>query len=121
MSEVVEEEKRQKALDALGNIIEEFLKGRYSNIMLRFNDPLYLDEDEYLKLFGAIDASGGADDVDVFFYVSDVTKESKFDKCLLTIKALVIKIETQENDAYAIYEIRGHTNIKETDCKEKGG
>ena len=120
MSEVVEEEKRQKALDALGSIIREFLAGRYSNIMLRFNEFLYLSEDEYLKLFGTIDSSGGADDVDVFFYVSDASKDPKFEICLLTIKALEIRLEAQENDVYVIHEVRGHTNVKEVSCKEKG-
>ena len=119
MSEVTEEEKRRKSIEALGNLIREFLAGRYSRISLQFNEFPVLTEDEYRNLVGPMDGSGGSDDVDVLFYVSDVIREPKFEKCLLTIKTLVIWMETQENGIYEIHEVMGHTSIKETDCKEK--
>jgi hypothetical protein len=38
---------------------------------------------------------------------------------LLTIKTLEVRLDAQENGIYVIHEIRGHTGIKETDCKDK--
>jgi hypothetical protein len=119
MGEVTEEEKRHKPVQVLSDLIREFLAGRYSVISLQFNGFLELSEDEYLKLLGPMDSSGGADDVDVFTYITDVTRDPKSEKCLLTIKTLEVRLDAQENGIYAIHEVRGHTGIKETDCKDK--
>jgi len=119
MSEVTEEEKRHKSVQVLGGLIRDFLAGRYSVILLQFNDFLGLSEDEYINLLGPMDSSGGGDDVDVFTYITDVIRDPKSEKCLLTIKTLEVRLDVQENGIYAIHEVRGHTGIKETDCKDK--
>jgi len=109
--------------EILGGLIKGFINGQYIKISIVFDKPVILTEDEYLNVMGPMDASGGTDNVDVFTYVSNVEKDSSNGTCTMLIKVLEVELETEEgfaaNHWYRITEVRGHTNIKMTSCKEK--
>jgi hypothetical protein len=121
MSEIIEEEERRKSIKVLDDLLEEFLEGRYSDFSLKFDKPLDLGEDEYFGLLGNFDSSGGADNIDVFTYDCGIIENLRTKRCFAIVKTLEIELDVQEGVRYIIYEIRGHTAEKETECKDKEG
>ena len=114
---------KKEALKKLSDLIDQFLKGKYNDFSIYFENPLRVTEDKFFELLGHYSSSrekGDSGNIEGEYVYIISKKKTDSDKCILSVKRIYVNFKVEDNNngkiIYMLHYAKGITEEIEYNC-----